>query len=97
MRLSINLDDDLYAMARAHAVAERISISKAVNALLRSQSTSRGATPRGREHSASYLSPVTGIRVSRGQRPVTNEDAKRLEEEEDRCHWRGTTQQEDKP
>lgn len=35
MRLTINLEEDLYNMARAHSVAEGISISKAVNALLR--------------------------------------------------------------
>jgi len=39
MRLTINLDDELYAMARAHALRERISISKAISSLLRRQPT----------------------------------------------------------
>lgn len=30
MRLTINLDEDLYAMARAHAIASKTSISKAI-------------------------------------------------------------------
>lgn len=35
MRLTINLDDELYAMARSHAIATKTSISKAVGDLLR--------------------------------------------------------------
>lgn len=44
MRLTINLDDDLYAMARSHAFATKTSISKAVGDLLR-RKTSGNARP----------------------------------------------------
>ncbi|MFK5924670.1 MAG: hypothetical protein QM496_21040 [Verrucomicrobiota bacterium] len=67
MRLTINLEDDLYAMARAHSVAERISISKAVNALLRlnnaSQPPTSPATETGNKETCG-LHPISGFPVS---------------------------------
>ncbi len=37
MRLTINLDEDLYEMARSHAIATKTSLSRAVGDLLRRQ------------------------------------------------------------
>lgn len=67
MRLTINLEDDLYAMARAHSVAERISISKAVNALLRLKKSSpppmSPATKKDPKETCG-LHPISGFPVS---------------------------------
>jgi molybdopterin biosynthesis enzyme len=46
MRLTINLDDDLYAMARSHAIATKTSISKAVGDLLRRRTLAATPLPR---------------------------------------------------
>ena len=74
MRLTINLDDDLYAMARSHAIATKTSISKAVGDLLRR-----------RTHAATAFSaaspgthPLSGFPVSQSEgRPITREDIRR--------------------
>lgn len=62
MRLTINLDDDLYAMARSHAIATKTSISKAVGDLLRGRNDpqSRPPTPTNGTH------PLSGFPVSKG-------------------------------
>ena len=73
MRLTINLDDDLYAMARSHAIATKTSISKAVGDLLRRKSVT--TSPKGEE--SSYFDPVLGFRVSRSVRPITEEELRR--------------------
>lgn len=51
VRLTINLDDDIYAMARSHAIATKTSISKAVGDLLR-------------RRTAGNIHPVSGFPVS---------------------------------
>lgn len=74
MRLTINLDDDLYAMARSHAIATKTSISKAVGDLLRRNNSPR---PPARP-SAANVHPVSGFPVSvSGSRPITDEDIRR--------------------
>lgn len=80
-RITISMDDELHAVARAHAVASRMSLSKAINDLLRRQV----APPPGTTHrvGTSRVSPVTGLRVSRGDRPVTDEDVRRAADDED--------------
>ena len=68
VRLSVNLDDDLYAMARAYAVGQGMSISRAINDLLRRRSPTPGSTHGLR------TDPRTGLPVvpSSGY-PITNE------------------------
>jgi len=74
MRLTISLDDDLYAMARSHAIAIRTSISKAVGDLLR-RSNAPGP-PAG--PSSPNVHPVSGFPVSiSGSGPITDEDMRR--------------------
>lgn len=85
MRLTINLDDDLYAMARSHAIATKTSLSKAVGDLLRRR-TGPPQTPAGDAVADSYFDPVLGIQVSRGRGPITNEDVARMIEDDDIRH-----------
>ncbi|MFT4176785.1 MAG: hypothetical protein QM627_09010 [Luteolibacter sp.] len=85
MRLTINLDDDLYAMARSHAIATKTSISKAVNDLFRRRVVSEVA--RGEDDpSTKYFDPVLGIQVSRSEKPITEEDIQRALDDEDLRH-----------
>ncbi len=77
VRLTINLDEDLYAMGKGLAQAEDISISQAINRLLR-QSTEPPRRPaRRRRH------PLSGLTVSQGRRLITAADVRTVEQEED--------------
>jgi len=71
MRLTVNLEEDLYIIARALARAENCSISEAVNRLVR-----RGLMPR------SHAEKKSGFPVVRGTRPFTSEDVYRIEGED---------------
>ena len=82
MRLTINLDDELYAMARSHAIATRTSLSKAVGDLLRRKSPP-GAVPPPEGSSTSYFDPVLGIQVSRSGRSISHDDVKQALADED--------------
>ena len=74
MRLTINLDDDLYAMARSHAIATKTSISKAVGDLLRRRAT----TPPAVSFPASGVHPLSGFPISQGDgRAITNDDVRK--------------------
>ena len=76
MRLSINLDADLYALAVSLAKAEDCSISAAVNRLLRRSlpgESGRRATRKRRN----------GFPISRGREPITADDIVRAETEDD--------------
>lgn len=86
MRLTINLDEDLYAMARSHAVAEKTSISKAVCDLLRRKGAIPNALLPLTRHESSYFDPVLGIQVSRGDRPFTSQDVQDLIDDDDLRH-----------
>jgi hypothetical protein len=73
VRLSITLDDDLYAVAKSLAKAEDCSLSAAVNRLLRraiNQPTLSGA-PGGR----------SDFPTSAGRRLITDEDVMAVEDE----------------
>jgi hypothetical protein len=62
MRLTINLDDDLYAMARSHAIATKTSISKAVGDLLRGRNASISPLPMA----TIGIHPLSGFPISKG-------------------------------
>ena len=80
MRLTVNLDPDLYAVAVSLAKAEDCSISAALNRLLR-----RGLPGDGEHDIRSVGAPKTrnGFVVSRGARPITAETVRRSETEDD--------------
>jgi hypothetical protein len=81
VRLTINLDDDLYAMARSHAIATKTSLSKAVGDLLRRR---QAVPPAPKSADADiYLDPILGIQVSRAARPITMEEIHRAMDDED--------------
>ena len=72
-RLTITLDDDLYAMARSHAIARRTSLSKAIADLMRQNRSDPGDSK-----PQTGLNPLSGFPVSRGDgRAVTNADVLR--------------------
>jgi hypothetical protein len=70
VRLSLNLDEDLYLAAKSLAMAEGCSISAAVNTLLRRQNE-----PKQRPKSRSKRFPVV-----RGKRRFTSEEVYRIEQ-----------------
>ena len=76
MRLSITLDDELYAVARSLAKAEDCSISAAVNALLR-----RGLEPRARlRRPTGRAAKLSSFPTSEGKRLLTEADVKATED-----------------
>lgn len=88
MRLSVNLDEDLYRIAKALAASQDCSISTAVNRLIRAGFES-GSKPEDREkmRGGFRIVPQTGLPVSRGSRPVKADEVRRAEEDEDLRHW----------
>ena len=79
MRLTINLDDDLYAMARSHAIATKTSISKAVGDLLRRR-TAVGiphASAGGVSESNFHIDPETLLPVVKGSGTLTEAQIRR--------------------
>ncbi len=94
MRLTINLEDDLYAMARAHSVAEGVSISKAVNALLRlKQKGGNGSKQSGKPRKAedTGVHPKSGFPVSKsGGKAIPANAVAALNEKEDDRSYRGS-------
>jgi hypothetical protein len=89
-RLTITLDDDLYAMARAYAVCHRKSLSKSIGDLLRrgQAAAAAGSAPSSASSPASRQHPETGfplIELDAGltmadiQRAIDDEDARHLE------------------
>lgn len=87
-RLTITLPDDLYAMARAHAVANRKSLSKAIADLM--QGRLRAEPPAGiptPDAPVPDLHPRSGFPiVADDGRPITSEDVRRAEDDEDIRH-----------
>jgi hypothetical protein len=79
-RLTITLPDDLYAMARAHAVSTRTSISKAIGDLLRRRNgPPPPAVPLG---SSQSVHPETGFPLIELAEGTTMEDMERAMEDE---------------
>lgn len=85
MRLTINLDDDLYAMARSHAIATKTSISKAVGDLLRRKMATNIHPVSGFPVSVSNhpeIDPVTLLPIIRMNKRITAEDVRRADDED---------------
>lgn len=70
MQLTVRLDDDLYAVARSMARDEGLTISEAVNRLLRRPLEPQA--PKGKFSKA-------GFPIVSGKRKFTSEDVARLE------------------
>lgn len=90
-RLTITLDDDLYAMARAYAVTHKLSLSKAISQLLRRrQEGVQAVSPVmaiQQNEPFCAIHPRSGFPVSRSDgRPITNEDVQRANDDEDVRH-----------
>jgi len=80
MRLTINLEPELYAVAVSLAKAEDCSISAAVNRLV------RRALPGAEPHRAGIAARMerrNGLLVSRGSEVITPEMVQRVEAEDD--------------
>ena len=80
MRLTINLEPDLYAVAVSLAKAEDCSISAAVNRLVR---RSLPGAQIGRGTPAHGMERRNGLLVCDGREVVTAETIERIEEEDD--------------
>ena len=80
MRLTVNLEPELYAVALSLAKAEDCTISAAVNRLLHRSLPGSGTDgPRG------SLSPAkrNGFVISRGRQPITADTVRQIEAEDD--------------
>lgn len=73
MRLTISLDDALYAAIKAMARADDVSLSAAINALLH-----RSVFPLG--EAVPLPSVRNGLAVVNGSGPLSTEEVKRMEE-----------------
>ena len=80
MRLTINLEPELYAVAVSLAKAEDCSISAAVNRLVRRALP--GAKP-GRRGEARRMKRRNGLLVCRGKEVITAETVQKIEAEDD--------------
>jgi hypothetical protein len=87
MRLTINLDDDLYAMARTHAILKKTSLSKAVGDLLRRrQAAPLGADAPNDGTKKPHIHPQTGFPIIELDPGVTMEDIRRAQDDDDVRH-----------
>jgi len=88
-RLTISLDDDLYAMARAHALANRKSISKAIADLMRATPYSL-SSPSPLLAASFSIDPVTQLPVVRGKAgKISLDDIRHAQEDEDLRYLEG--------
>lgn len=87
-RLTITLPDDLYAMARSHAITTKTSISKAIGDLMVRRLQSPPPSESGRPAtSGPRLHPISGFPIVESDgRPITCEDVRRAEDDEDIRH-----------
>lgn len=80
MRLTVNLEPDLYGLAKSLAKAEDCTVSAAVNRLL------RRSLPGSDEHGtrrAARSARRNGFAISRGRRPITADSVRKIEAEDD--------------
>ena len=82
MRLTVNLESDLYAVAKSLASAEDCSISAAVNRLLRR--ALRGFETQASPRRSTRPAKRNGFVISRGRQPVTAGTVRQIEAEDDR-------------
>jgi len=80
MRLTLNLEQELYAVAKSLAKAEDCSISAAVNRLLR---RALSGQPGQGTPAPSALEQRNGFVISLGARPITADTVRQAEEEDD--------------
>ena len=71
MRMTVNLDEDLYLIAKGLSKEQDITISKAVNHLLR----------RSLEPVPSTAVDSLELPIVKGRKPITSEDVYQAEEE----------------
>ena len=79
MRLTVNLEPELYAMAKSLAQAEDCSMSAAINRLLHRAIPSDGRRPSRIEAAARRRN---GIAISAGRAPITSEMVGQLEDQD---------------
>jgi hypothetical protein len=79
MRLTVNLDSELYALAKSLAKAEDCTISAAINRLL----TRAFLQERQPDHRTRRPAKRNGFVVSRGTRAITDEMVRQAEAEDD--------------
>lgn len=84
MRLSIHLDPDLHRIAAARAQARGTSISREINTLVRA-ALSSPAEPRPAPPAA-QRDPLTGFLVSPTRPNLTEDDFRRMDDDEDFRH-----------
>ena len=82
MRLTVNLETDLYALAKSLAKAEDCTISAAVNRLLRRSLPGGGKHPSRR---SAQPAKRNGFVISRGRQPVTADTVRLVEAEDDKA------------
>ena len=80
MRLTINLEPDLYAVAVSLSKAEDCSISAAVNQLLRRALPGASSRPGRLRHG---MERRNGLLVCDGREVITAETIQRIEDEDD--------------
>jgi predicted DNA-binding ribbon-helix-helix protein len=79
MRLTVNLENDLYALAKSLAKAEDCSISVAVNRLLRRSLSGAAKVPNTSVRSKRR----NGLVISRGRKPITADIVLQIDAEDD--------------
>ena len=89
-RITISLEDELYRVAKAYAISEDISLSKAVTRLLR-RGIEGGRPAEGARTGEDlgpyrYRDPRTGIIVTKSGRTITEEDVQKALDDEDLRH-----------
>lgn len=79
MRITVTLDDELYAMTKALAQSDNVSISKKLNEALRNLFSPKFANKQGRKKGHLKLDPQSGFPIVPCKRTFTSADVQRLE------------------
>jgi hypothetical protein len=81
MRITVTLDDELYAMTKLSAQSDNTSISKKLNEALRNLFYPKSANKKGRNINRQQVDPQTGFPIVPCKRTFTTADVQRLEAE----------------
>ena len=81
MRMTVNLDKDLYAVAKALARESETSISAAVNELIRRALARSPQAPAGGQQHDGTRTGKAGLPVVACRRTFTSEDVYRIDQE----------------